>query len=382
MNREADAIVVGGGIHGLSAALHLARMGKSVIVLERRYAGRHSSGVNAGGVRTLGRALAEVALSVEGMALWHRIEDLVGDDCGFRSHGFIRVAEDDAQVEALVRRREQTRALGFRHEELIDRDELRRIVPAIAPHCAGGLIARGDGAADPYRSTLAFKRAAESAGAVVIEGEGVKAITRAGSRWRVESLSESYVAPHVVNCAGAWAGEIAAMVGDSAPVGVRPSMMIVTERVPRFVEPTIGSVGRKLSFKQTSEGTVLIGGGQPGIADRATEQTRVNPVNLARSAQAAMALFPAMRGVRIARSWCGIEAQMPDDIPVIGASSRAPGIVHAFGFSGHGFQLGPIVGRAVAEIVAKGDTALPIGPFCLDRFEAARVTCRPADPTR
>jgi sarcosine oxidase subunit beta len=83
-----------------------------------------------------------------------------------------------------------------------------------------------------------------------------------------------------------------------------------------------------------------------------------------------MALFPAMRGARIARSWCGIEAQMPDDIPVIGASARAEGIVHAFGFSGHGFQLGPIVGRAVAELVATGATALPIGAFGIERFRA------------
>lgn len=371
MSREADAIVVGGGLLGCSAALHLARLGKSVIVLERRYAGRHSSGVNAGGVRTLGRALAEVPLAVEGMALWHAIADLVGDDCGFHSHGFIRVAEDPAEVEALERRRDQTRALGFGHEELIGRDELRRLAPAIAPHCAGGLIARGDGAADPYRTTLAFKRAAESAGAVVIEGEAVTAIAPAGSRWRVEGSRDSYFASHVVNCAGAWAGEIAAMVGDSAPVGVRPSMMIVTERLPRFLGPTIGTVGRKLSFKQTAEGTVLIGGGQRGDADRATEQARVNPVNLARSAQAAIAIFPAMRAVRIARSWCGIEAQMPDGIPVIGPSPRAPGIVHAFGFSGHGFQLGPIVGRAVAELVANGATTRPIGPFRLERLAAA-----------
>lgn len=373
MRREADAIVVGGGIHGLSAALHLARLGRSVIVLERRYAGRHSSGVNAGGVRALGRDLAEVPLSVAGMRLWHAITGLVGDDCGFHAGGFVRVAENADEVAALEARRARVRAIGFDHEELVGRDELRRLVPAISPHCMGALACRSDGAADPYRATLAFKRAAERAGAIVIEGEGVMAIEPAGGRWRVTGARGSYFAPHVVNCAGAWAGEIAAMVGDYAPVGVRPSMMIVTERLPHFVDPTVSAVGRKLSFKQTAAGTVLIGGGQRGIADRATEQARVNPANLARSAQAAIALFPAMRGVRIARSWCGIEAQMPDHIPVIGPSPRAPGVVHAFGFSGHGFQLGPIVGRAVADLVAKGSTDLPIGPFRIERFAGTQA---------
>ena len=84
-----------------------------------------------------------------------------------------------------------------------------------------------------------------------------------------------------------------------------------------------------------------------------------------------------MRDVRVARSWCGIEAQMPDDIPVIGPSPNAPRFIHAFGFSGHGFQLGPIVGRTVAELVASGRTALPIAPFRLERFERADAAKTP-----
>lgn len=371
MTRAADAIVIGGGIHGCSVALHLARLGRRVIVLERRYCGRHASGVNAGGVRTLGRALAEVPLAVESMRVWHSISEFLGDDCGFHSHGFIRVAESESQVEGLAARREQVRSLGFEHEELIGKQELRRLVPAIAPHCVGGLISRGDGAADPYRTSRAFKRAAEAAGATVIENEGVAAIERAGERWRVTGALGSYVAPHVVNCAGAWGGRIAALIGDAAPLGVRPSMMTVTERLPHFIDPVIGSAGRKLSFKQTPEGSVLIGGGQPGIVDLEREESRVVAENLARSAQAALALFPAIRHARIVRTWCGIEAQMPDDIPVIGPSPNAPGVIHAFGFSGHGFQLGPIVGRLLAELVTRGSTSLPIRAFDLARFAPA-----------
>jgi glycine/D-amino acid oxidase-like deaminating enzyme len=148
-------------------------------------------------------------------------------------------------------------------------------------------------------------------------------------------------------------------------------MMIVTERMPAFVTPVVSAVSRKLSFKQTASGTLLIGGGQQGRTDLDREQGWVDVENLAKSAAAAVALFPQVRGVRIVRSWCGIEAETPDGIPVIGASPNAPGFVHVFGFSGHGFQLGPICGVAVADLVMHGATALPVAAFSPARFAAA-----------
>jgi sarcosine oxidase subunit beta len=68
------------------------------------------------------------------------------------------------------------------------------------------------------------------------------------------------------------------------------------------------------------------------------------------------------------RAWAGIEARMPDDIPVIGPSSTSEDLFHAFGFSAHGFQLGPIVGSVIADLVVRGGANLPIAPFRIDRF--------------
>jgi sarcosine oxidase subunit beta len=116
---------------------------------------------------------------------------------------------------------------------------------------------------------------------------------------------------------------------------------------------------------------VLIGGGQQGWVNLEREQGFVDVINLAKSASAAAALFPQVRNVRIVRSWCGIEAETPDAIPVIGLSPSAPGLVHAFGYSGHGFQLGPICGVAVADLAMHGETPLPIAAFTPARFAAA-----------
>ena len=364
------AIVVGAGLHGLSTALHLARMGWQVTVLERRHAGRHSSGINAGGVRRLGRDVREIALSQIAFEMWHRIADLVGEDCGFRPTGFVRVAESQADIAKLAAREAQVRALGWIHEELVDQAESRRLLPGIARHVCGALVARDDGAADPMRTVMAFRRAAIAAGAVLREGVAVLDLERRGDAILVRTDAGPFITDRVANCAGAWANRLARLAGDSFPCGVKASMMIVTERLPRFVDPTVSSASRALSFKQTGAGTVVIGGGLQGRADLAAERSVVNFRNLAKGAQTAAALFPCVADARIIRTWSGIEARMRDEVPVIGESPAFPGLIHSFGYSGHGFQLSPAAGAAVAQLVARGETNMPVAGLGPRRFQA------------
>ena len=368
MSTAPDVIVIGGGLHGCSTALHLARRGIKPLVIEKDHVGRHASGVNAGGVRRLGRHPAEIPLSVASMELWHGIRDLVDDDCGFHSHGQVKVAETEAELETLRRRVEDVRALGFTHEELIDGAALRALVPAIADHCFGAIVCRHDGAALPFRTTLAFKRKAESLGARFLEGTRVSALRRQKANWQIETSQGTHEAPHAVNAAGAWAGRIAAQLGEPVPLEAIAPMLMISAPMAPFLEPVLGATGRPLSFKQFANGTVLIGGGHRGRADLATNWTDLDFTALAVSARTVWDLFPVMRSAQIVRAWAGIEARMPDDIPVIGPSRTSENVWHAFGFSAHGFQLGPIVGAIIAELIASGRTNLPIAPFDIARF--------------
>jgi sarcosine oxidase subunit beta len=370
----AEVIVIGGGLHGCSAALHLARAGVSALVLEKNYVGRHASGVNAGGVRTLSRHEAEVPLALAAMDLWHRIAELVDDDCGFEIHGQIRVAENEDDAQSLQQREARMRALGYTHERWIGRDELFARVPALARHCLGGLIAEGDGAALPYQTTAAFRRKAESLGQRFFEGVRAQRVQRTGASWTVDSDRGSFTGRVLVNCAGAWADRICAQLGEPVPLEPIAPMMMVTLRMPRFLEPVVLGTARPLSFKQTHEDTVLIGGGRRARVERDAETTELDFRELAASAQTVWDLFPIMRSATIHRGWAGIEARMPDDIPVIGPSSTAADAFHAFGFSAHGFELGPIVGRITAELITTGKTVLPIAPFSITRWKAAGVS--------
>ena len=129
----------------------------------------------------------------------------------------------------------------------------------------------------------------------------------------------------VVNAAGAWADRIAAQLGEPVPLEVDRADADDHRRVPAFIEPVVILRGRKLSFKQFANGTVLIGGGHLGrpIA------TRTAPCStgrkLATSARTVWELFPVMREATIVRAWAGIEARMPDDIPVFGPSAHVGG---------------------------------------------------------
>src|SRR5258707_5063584 len=200
--RTDDVVVIGGGLHGCSTALHLALRGLKPILVEKDYAGRHASGVNAGGVRQLARHIAEIPLSIASMELWEKIEELVGDDCGFASYGTVLVAESEEELAGFRARVEDLRLKGFIHEELIDRTELQRLVPAVADHCPGGVVSRRDGAADPFRTTQAFRRRAMDKGAEVIEGVTVTGLARAGSAWRVETRDGAIEAPQGGDAAG------------------------------------------------------------------------------------------------------------------------------------------------------------------------------------
>ena len=368
--RTADVVVIGGGIHGCSTALHLALRGVNTILVEKDHAGRHASGVNAGGVRQLARHVAEIPLSISSMALWERIEDLVGDDCGFSSAGTVLVAESDEELAGFRERVDDLNLRGFTHEELIDQAELRRLVPAVSEHCPGGVVSRRDGAADPFRTTQAFRRRAVEKGVTVLEGVRVTGIVRQGNVWRVETSDGPIEAPKVVNAAGAWADRIAAALGEPVPLEVIAPMLMVTSRVPAFIDPVVILRGRKLSFKQLENGTVVIGGGHLATPYRDENRTVLDWQKLTTSARTVWELFPVMREATIVRAWAGIEARMPDDIPVVGPSGTSEGVYHQFGFSAHGFQLGPGTGAMMAELVATGRTNTPIDGLGIGRFRS------------
>ncbi|MEO1471308.1 MAG: FAD-binding oxidoreductase [Pseudomonadota bacterium] len=377
MAETADVLIVGGGLHGLSAALHLARAGARVTLCERDRTGAHASGVNAGGVRRLGRALPEIPLAVLAAERWRRLPEIVGEDGGYRESRYLKVAFTEEALEDARRRVARLAREGHEHEEVIGRDRLRSLMPAASPDCLGALHVEGDGSAIPYRVTRAFHARAAALGARIEEARPVTAIARRGPDWRAETPAGPVTAPVVVNAAGAWGGRVAGWLGDALPLEAHAPMLAVTTALPPLTDAVVGILGEALSLKQFPNGTVLIGGGMRGTAHPETGRTTLDIAGVARFLQAARRVFPQIAGARLNRLWAGIEGYTPDGLPVIGHGS-APGVVHAFGFSAHGFQLAPAAGEQVAALALGRAPAVDLAAFDPRRFASSRIA--PAKP--
>lgn len=377
LGRQGDVLIIGGGIHGLSTAFHLARRGVRVTLLEADYCGRHASGVNAGGVRTLGRHAAEIPLALASRTLWHQLAQVLGDDGGFVPSGQLKLAENLAELQACRRRVEELRAMGFHHEVLVDREQVLEIVPTVARHVTGGIWVADDGYAVPYRTVTAFRLAAQKLGARVYEQTPVLNVEQSGTQWRVHTSRGLFSAEHLAVTAGAWAGQLAAQVGEPVPVHPEGLMLMVTHRVAPFCAPVLGATGRALSFKQFANGTVVIGGKLIGGLDFAARHGEVDMTRLGTSARTVTDLFPHLRHLGVNRVWAGVEAFTADDLPVIGASRKASNLSYSFGFCGSGFQMGPGTGLRLAQQILGEHSDLSLDAFAIDRFNRAAAASQP-----
>ncbi len=371
---HADIIAVGGGMIGLSSALHLARSGKKVVVLEKDFVGKHASGVNAGGVRSLKRDLREVPLIQGALEMWHRMPEIVGSDCGFFKIGFLMAAENDADMADLEKRAAVTRSLGYSHEMIVDKAEMKRLAPPISSHCVGGIMSDHDGNASPAETCRAFHGACAGEGVVVHTGCEVLGIDITSNGFKVQTSTAGTIeSEQLLNCAGAWAGNIGKMLDDPLPVfPVAPSVM-VTAPMPRILKRHVTATRRKLWLNQVKNGSMFLMGGYMADFDLETGTTDLRFSELQKCAQTAHDLVGALENIPIVRAWAGLDGNTPDDLPVICYSKKIPGLMHACGFSKHGFGLSPMVGKVVAGMMRGKEPEVCVTDFDLNRATLARA---------
>ena len=345
-----DVLIIGGGVIGSSIAYHLALRRTRVVVLDQAEPATSPSAswASAGGIRQQRRDPREWALTKAAARRWPGLAGELGADIEFRQDGHLHLVETDDDRRALEERVAREREAGL-DVRIVDAAEARTLAPGIAETVVAGAFSASDGQANPVATTRAFAAAAR--GAAYRTGEPANLLVE-GSRVRgAVAGGETLSAGAAVVAAGAWSAGLLRQAGVDVPIVPRGPQMILTEPAPPVLAPTITASGRTLSLKQLPTGAYFIGGGWPSDVDAARMTCTVRDASVQGSWRIATEVFAPLRTCRIREAWCGLDAESADGVPLIGAVPGIAGLYVAAGFSGHGFQLSPAVGAAMAALL-------------------------------
>ncbi len=362
---ESEVVIIGGGIMGLSTAYFLAKRGKQVTVLERRTFGFEASSRNAGGVRQQGRDPREIPLAMASVALWATLADELGAPTHYRRGGNIVVALSDREMETLQRRVASERKLGLA-VEMIDRKQLAELVPGISERCIGGSYCPTDGVAEPSAVVSAFVGAAERLGVNLCPH--TEALDFVVENDRVVSVLTEKIAirPRItVNMANAWAPLLAMRIGVVLPIRPVRSQLVEIDLgdtpFPQFLGfPEVQVCCRPTAYGRVHFGPLGSSVGRPDLEDPL-------PPGISYFSNL-VGVLPRLENAQITRKWSGLLDVTPDAVPILGYVPGLRDYVVAAGFSGHGFCLGPIVGKLISELIIDQETSLSIDAFALARF--------------
>jgi sarcosine oxidase subunit beta len=367
--KRADALVLGGGIVGASVALHLRQRGLTTILIERDRVGQRASGVNFGGVRQQGRALAELPLTRRARTMWSDLPGLIGTDGEFTVGGHLRLGRSDADMVIIEKHCRDAAEYGL-HFELLGRNAVMSRFPWLGAVVQGGSFSADDGHANPRVISPAFAEAARRAGAEIHEGVEITAGRTDPAGFRLTARDGSdYLAPRLFNCAGTWAGEVAGWFGEAVAIKPEVPQVMVTEPIAHRIGPVLGIVGGDLYLRQVARGNVIFGGGE-GLISEDWLRSRPKPETARSACHMAHAIVPHLKDANIIRIWTGVDGDTADGSPVVGPSRRHDGLFHAFGFCGHGFQLGPAAGAALVDLAVDGRCPTDISGLSIERFLA------------
>jgi sarcosine oxidase subunit beta len=348
-----DVVVIGAGIVGASCAFHLADRGLRVAVLDAFEApAQGSTGRSFASVRGQWEDPLNIELSWRSIQSYRDFPQLHGVDVGYRPSGYLLLIPS-ARWERQLRAVDVQRSLGV-PVDVLDLDAAAAITPFDPTGLGGATWGRADGVVDPHQATLAYLRLARDRGATVHLRQPVTALAPQGGSWLVHSADHRFAAGHVLNAAGGWAADVAALAGLDVPVQhVRRNIYAsaADPSAPRY--PMTIDAGSGV-FLRSEGARLLFSVARPD--EPAGYQTSVDWPWMETVLERACPRFPWLADVPLDRAacWAGTYEISPDQLPILGRNPHASGWVDVCGFSGHGVMQAPEVGRLMAEEIVDG----------------------------
>ncbi|MFT4014974.1 MAG: FAD-binding oxidoreductase [Paracoccus sp. (in: a-proteobacteria)] len=413
----ADAVVIGGGIAGVMTALYLAEAGWRVVLCEKGRIAAEQSSRNWGWVRQQGRDPAELPIMIEALRLWQGLDRRLGDAVGLRRAGTTYLAARQADLENFAAWLPHARAHGL-DTRLLSRAELEAMMPNAAGWI-GALRTSDDARAEPWTAVPAIAGLAAQAGVTICEECAVRGVeTAAGRVSGVVTEKGRIAAEQVLLAAGAWSSLFAGNAGLRVPQLAVRATVVATGAMPEIHAGNAADPG--FAFRRRNDGGYTLA---PGIGhdfwigptafrdlrhflpqirrdlrhtrlrpaapsgypdawgtprrwalDRESpfERLRVldppaNPVRIARLRRDFARAFPGLGSVPLTRAWAGMIDVMPDQVPILD-ETPLPGLYIATGLSGHGFGIGPGIGRVMADLMLGRPPGHDLRRFRFGRF--------------
>lgn len=414
---QADIVIIGGGIVGVSTAWFLAKQGADVVLCEKGHVAGEQSGRNWGWVRCQGRDSRELPMMLHSMRVWENLAHDLGEDVGFTRAGCLYVTDDQRQLEQYVRWLDIAREYGL-DTRVIEGKELDEHVTGGSSRWKGAMYTASDGRAEPHKVVPAIARAATRDGATILTSCAVRGVETQGGRLSAVVTEHGSIRTSVALCAaGAWTSMFCRSLGITLPQLQVRGTVVRTEPAEAVLngnmfDEKIGIRRRQDGGYTVAHGSVLdhsitpatfrfslkflpalmhemnllrISIGRAFFDELMTprkwaldeespfERNRVlnpepNRSVLRQIRRNLDEVFPQLRDCRFIETWAGMVETTPDVVPVIGEQEAIPGFFVATGLSGHGFAIGPGAGKVLAAVLTGKDPGIDMAPFRLSRF--------------
>jgi len=369
--KTASVVVIGGGVMGVSTAYHLAARGcRDVVLLERApFLGSEATGKCAGGIRYQFSTEINVRLSLLSLPMLERFEAELGQSIDLRWPGYLFLLDNERDLATFRANVAMQNRLSV-PSRILSPDEVATKAPLLQlDDIVGGAWCDRDGLADPNGVVQGYAAGARRQGAAICTGVAATGIhVEAGRVTAVETAQGTIATPAVVNAAGPWAGQVAALAGVDLPIEPIRRQIVVTTPLAGIPAdfPFVIDFSRSLYFHREGQG-ILTGQSNPDEVPGFDQS--VDHAWTEQHLEEAMTRFPLLERAGLLREWAGLYEVTPDAHPVIDGLANPAGFYIVAGFSGHGFMHGPIAGQLIAEMILDGTArGLDVSQLRFSRF--------------
>jgi sarcosine oxidase subunit beta len=374
MEETADVVIIGGGIIGLSIAYYLAlkKAGK-IFLFEKGQLGEGSTSRCVGGIRTQFSTEINIRFSLESLKTFEQFKEEFGVDPEFRRIGYLFLATTEWEMAVFKENIKLQKRFDI-PVEFLNSDEIGSRWPYLRiEDILGGTFCAWDGYAGPNEILSGFANGAKRAGVKIHEGMEVIGISTAkGKIQSVKTKNEEISTPVVVNAGGPYAASIGEMMDVKIPVKPLRRQIFITTPFHLTDHPVPLTIDFHRGWYFREEGDGLLLSGPLDLEPSFNLNTEYEA--MAEASENAMYRIPVLEKARIARGWAGLYEISPDHHAILGRVPGVEGFILANGFSGHGFQHSPTVGKVISELIVDGDAAtIDITSLSIERFERGEL---------